>query len=94
MASLGLRVALPYPQLLLGEQPSGEALFRPRTLPSGRFIRGRPDQAIAMFQKSLAVAPACLTGCHNLDLACRQMGKTSEAEAVMDQIRWLSGRKP
>jgi hypothetical protein len=89
--------------------------------------RGKLDQAIAMYQKTLALAPAYPPAYNNLAityakqrkfveavplfkkaiqlnpydtsfyrnlaLAYRQQGQKSEAEAVMEQVKWLSGTK-
>jgi len=46
-----------------------------------------------LFKKAIQLNPYDTSFYRNLALAYHQQGKKSEAEAVMEQMKWLAGRK-
>jgi hypothetical protein len=50
-------------------------------------------EVMPLFKKAIQLNPHEASFYRNVSLAYRQLGKTAEAQAVLDQIRWLSGRK-
>jgi tetratricopeptide (TPR) repeat protein len=53
--------------------------------------QGRFDEAVAFFKEAIRLTPANISFYRNLALTYQKQGKTAEADAVMSQVRWLSG---
>jgi len=54
---------------------------------------GRLNEAVEQLKLAIRLDPTNASFYRNLALAYRQQGKKAEAEAVMDQVKWLSGEK-
>jgi Flp pilus assembly protein TadD len=55
--------------------------------------QGKFKEAIPLFKEAIRLTPGNISFYRNLALAYRQQGQKSEAEAVMEQVEWLSGTK-
>lgn len=55
--------------------------------------QGRFNEAAAFFKEAIRLTPANTSFYRNLALVYQKQGKTAEADAVMSQVRWLSGGK-
>jgi protein O-mannosyl-transferase len=55
--------------------------------------QGRYDEAVPLFKAAIRLTPNNISFYGNLALAYQKQGKISEAEAVLAQIRWLSGER-
>lgn len=55
--------------------------------------QGRYDEAVPLFKAAIRLTPNNISFYRNLALAYQRQGKISEAEAVLAQVRWLSGER-
>ncbi len=55
--------------------------------------QGKFKEAIPLFKEAIRLTPENVSFYRNLALAYSQQGKKAEAAAVMEQVKWLSGRK-
>ncbi|MDD2903409.1 MAG: tetratricopeptide repeat protein [Syntrophales bacterium] len=55
--------------------------------------QGKFKEAIPLFKEAIKLTPGNVSFYRNLALAYEQEGKKAEAAAVMEQVKWLSGKK-
>ena len=53
---------------------------------------GRFSEAVEQYKLAIRLDPANAAIYHNLASTYNQQGKKAEAEAVMEQVRWLTGK--
>ena len=54
--------------------------------------KGKFNEAVEQFQLAVRLNPTNASFHRNLDLAYSQQGKKAEAEAVLEQVKWLTGK--
>jgi protein O-mannosyl-transferase len=54
--------------------------------------QGKFDEAVEEFKQAIRLIPSNVSFYRNLALAYSQQGKKAEAEAVLEQVKWLTGK--